>query len=228
MSSLLSVHPEVWKKFPGMRILLVSGEGLVSTEPIEALSKEYAAAQDAITPEMVDHPHIKAWQEAYTFAGMNHNKFPCSVAAMTKRIAKGGRVPSINPLVDLYNTVSLRNCTPLGGFNLDELEGTKQLRLTREGETFLALGAQAPEPVPAGEVCYSDENDIITRQFVWRQSGKGAMSPETKRFVIVSEILGALPDELLETVRSELVDGLARHFGVQATSEVVQELEVSQ
>jgi len=220
---MINVHPEFWTRFPGMRILYVAGSGLDNTTPNSAVQAALAAAQDSISEESLTHPNLQAWQAAYQGAGISMSKYPCSVYAMVKRIAKGGRVPSINPLVDFYNSVSIGNITPLGGMDTNQLEGDQQLRETREGEQFRGIGAEQADTVQPGEICYSDNTDVVTRHFCWRQAQKGSIQPSTSNFILISEIPAGVSDDFLESIRGQLLSGLKTHFGVEATSSVIRE-----
>ena len=217
------VHPDLWKRFPGMKILCVTGKGLNNQGENRKVEQLLAKAHDAVTPEQLEHQNVQAWREMYQIAGISMGKYPVSVLAMVKRIAKGGRVPSINPLVNFYNAISIANISPLGGMDLDQLTGHQELRFTQEGEDFLAIGAESAEKVQPGEICYSDERGITTRHFAWRQSLRGAIQPTTKNFVLFSEIVPGTVDGLLEKIQQELVDGLEKYFGVTASTEIIEE-----
>lgn len=55
-----------------------------------------------------DHQDLLCYREAFQKLGINPNKFPCSVEALTARVVKGGNLPDINGLVNLINAVSLK------------------------------------------------------------------------------------------------------------------------
>ena len=131
-----------------------------------------------------------------------------------RRATKGGLPPRINPLVDFYNGLSLSLVVPIGGFDIGALaDGDIDVRLTRAGDTFLALDADEPSPVPAGEVAYVCGSTVLTRHLVWRQSRPGLILPGTSDVVLLCEVLGDVPrPELLDEVRSAFVEGLERWF----------------
>lgn len=45
---------------------------------------------------------------------------------------------------------------PVGGYDLGQIKGPLELRLTRYGDTFQALDEPYPASVPSGEVAYAD------------------------------------------------------------------------
>lgn len=45
--------------------------------------------------------NISAYRSALQKAGINPNKFMCSIEALSRRVQKDGALPEINPIVDL-------------------------------------------------------------------------------------------------------------------------------
>ena len=65
-----------------------------------------------------------------------------SIEAMFTRTSKGKGLPSISPIVDLGNTVSLKYMVPLGSHDIDTLNGDIEVRFSKEGDTFIPLGSE--------------------------------------------------------------------------------------
>ena len=153
--------------------------------------------------------------------GVSGKEFPSSIEAVLRRAMKGGPPFSINPLVDFYNTVSLRHTVPAGGFDLDGFHQPLELRLTRDGDVFTSLELDNAVPVAPGEVAYASGNVILTRHFVWRQARQALITPVTRSAVLLSEVLGELGHTVSKHVLDDFVAGLSRHFGVTAESWIV-------
>ena len=133
---------------------------------------------------------MRPWRERFQAIGISSKEFPTSIEALLRRALKGSEPRSINPLVDFCNcfdTISLRHCVPAGAFDLAQVPGPLELRLTRPGDTFLALDAGTPLDVPPGEVAYATGQTILTRHFVWRQSRAGLIEPATRNVFLVAE-----------------------------------------
>lgn len=88
------------------------------------------------------------WREAYrqfkTKKGAR-----CSIEALLKRVENGRGVGSINPLVDIYNAVSLTWGLPCGGEDLDTFQGDLLLCTADGTEPFPRAGrrgGRAPLP----------------------------------------------------------------------------------
>lgn len=91
------------------------------------------------------------------------------------------------PLVDLYNSISLRYGIPCGGENIDAIDGDMHLGVTQGNDTFWPLGAEKSEPTLPGEVCYYDHSGAICRCWNWREAQRTMLTEETKNAVIVTE-----------------------------------------
>lgn len=218
------IAPEIFARFPGMRVVVAVAEGVNNITPrplVDALWDEaWGAAGDLVAryPNTQSHPHVAPWREAFKGMGLSSKDFRSSIEAILRRAVKGGEPFRISPLVDFYNAVSLRHIAPAGGFDLAALADPLELRPSRAGETFLALGADAPDTLAPGEVSYVSDGAVLTRHFVWRQAQRGALTPATRGVFLVSEILGEVERHgggtVADAVLSDFCAGLRDHFGV--------------
>jgi DNA/RNA-binding domain of Phe-tRNA-synthetase-like protein len=215
-----TVTSEVFEQFPGLRLPVAVAEGIHPTTEAPGIqtlwrqSWEEAArtASDYESPQ--SHPRVAPWREAMAAMGVSGRKFPSSIEALLRRAFKGGEPPRINPLVDFYNAISLRHVVPAGGFDLEDIDGTLELRLTRQEDTFQPLDGSSEVGVEPGEVAYASGNEILTRYFVWKQSRKGLLNESTRSLFLVSEVLGVVESDsgVANAVLEDFADGLRRHF----------------
>lgn len=232
MRVTVQIAGEVAERLPGFSLALGLVCGLNNRTPSEAVGTFWAEAwrqageAAAQYGNAQSHPRVKPWREAWRAMGVSSKEYPSSIEALLRRAMKGGEPFSISPLVDLYNAVSLRHTMPAGAFDLAELGATQrptiELRLTREGDTFTALGSEQTVDVPAGELAYAAENHILTRHLVWRQSRLGLVTPETQDALFVSESLGPLGMDAAGEVVADLSSALQRYFGVTMQGAVLQ------
>jgi DNA/RNA-binding domain of Phe-tRNA-synthetase-like protein len=226
------VSPKIFELFPGLKLPVVVAQGIEPTansirveklwreawEEAGLLASTYANAQS--------HPRVAAWREAMAATGVSGRKYPSSVESLLRRAFKGGEPPRINPLVDFYNSISLRYVVPAGGFDLALLGDALELRLTREADTFRPLDSASAERVEPKEVAYASGNEILTRHFVWKQSHTGLLSESTRSVFLVSEVLGEVEesaDRLAQAVLEDLCEGLRRHFGAEPVNFLVEQ-----
>ena len=155
-----------------------------------------------------DHPHIKAWRQAFTKVGISASKYPSSIESLLRRALKGGPFPRVNPIVDLYNAFSLDYLVPAGGHDLAPLERNIFLGFADGGEPFTPMEGGDQERAEKGEVVYRDEKDVLTRRWVWRQSNKDKVTPHTKYVFMPIDIMEgvdvALCHEIMERIDSRL------------------------
>lgn len=126
-----------------------------------------------------EHPDLLCYREAFQKLGINPNKFPSSVEALTARVAKGGSLPDINSAVNLVNAISLKYTLPMGAHDLDSVQGDMAVRFSRQGDPFTPFGQSTPETVDEGELVYADGREIRTRRWIWRQSDRGKVTEES-------------------------------------------------
>ncbi|MCL6479274.1 MAG: hypothetical protein K6T65_12850 [Peptococcaceae bacterium] len=131
-----------------------------------------------------EHPDLICYREAFQKIGINPNKFPCSVEALTSRVVKGGSLPDINGAVNLVNAVSLKYTLPIGAHDLDSVQDEITVRFSRPGDRFTPFGQDTPETVGEGELVYADGREIRTRRWIWRQSERGKVTPMSRNIFI--------------------------------------------
>jgi DNA/RNA-binding domain of Phe-tRNA-synthetase-like protein len=217
----LTVAPEVFARFLGMSIVGVVAEGVDNASPRPGVSAAWEAAwvagADAVRyGNAQSHPLVAPWRAYFRAMGVSPKQFPSSIEALVRRALKGGEPFHINPLVDAYNAISLRHVVPAGGFDLDQVQDRLELRLTRAGDTFLALDAVEPMAVPPGEVAYVTGTTVLTRHFVWRQSIQGLITPSTRRVVLLAEVLAEAGPQTSSLVIEGFTNVLAGEFGVHS------------
>jgi DNA/RNA-binding domain of Phe-tRNA-synthetase-like protein len=211
-----SLSPAVLALYPALRVGVVWVRGCVNQYAGDALAgllrQEEAALRSRFTEETLKtHPTVVAWQEAHRLFGSNPNKFQPSMQALAKRVVKGGSLPSINPLVDAYNVVSLRHLLPAGGEDMDRCEGSIQLAVAEGGEAFVELGSTENDPALSGEVIYRDDAGAIVRKFNWREADRTKLTDRTLHAILVLESLR--PEEPLEQALAYLQSLVADHAG---------------
>lgn len=206
-------------RFPEASIGLVVASGIDNRLGTKEAAAGLAAANVSAATLLGDadlaaHPAIAPWREAYRRFGVKPSRYRSSIESLL-RSARGDGVRSINPLVDLYNSVSLRHFLPCGGEDLAAIAGDLRLTLAKGGESFVPLGADEEQPPAAGEVVYADDLGIVCRAWNWREADRTKLSEDTSRAVLVIE---ALPPRSLDDLRAacdELAVLVTEHLGAR-------------
>lgn len=138
-----------------------------------------------------------------------------SVEAMAKRVSKGNVLPSINPVVDLINRISLKYILPMGAHDLDALEGEIGIRFSRKGDAFIPLGEELVEVLDNGELVYADSKRIRTRRWIWRQSNIGKIDENSKNIFFPIDGFQTNKERVMKAAE-ELEILLKKYFNCQA------------
>jgi DNA/RNA-binding domain of Phe-tRNA-synthetase-like protein len=160
----------------------------------------------------LDHPHLVAWREAFRAFGAK--RYRCSAEALIARIDD---FPRINRLVDLYNTVSVRWAVPVGGEDIDRVEGPIRLVFASGDEPF--DGGEPPKP---GEVVWADDAGVTCRRWNWRQGVRTRLTEDTRNAYFLFDALPELDDAALAGAMDDLSERLREASpGVQLETRIV-------
>lgn len=154
--------------------------------------------------------HLTSWADAYTRFGAKPNRTPCSSQALRKRVLKDGMIPSINPVVDLYNAISLKYAIPVGGENHDAYAGRPLLTVADGREPFETVmnGEVVIENPLPGEVIWRDDAGVTCRRWNWRQGTRTRLEAADGRMWFVLESLETMPEDALAEASDMLIEGL--------------------
>jgi DNA/RNA-binding domain of Phe-tRNA-synthetase-like protein len=193
MNVAVHISPEVAATWPEYRAVVLVAEGLRNGPSDESSEELLASAERAVRESglerAADDPRIAAWRAVFSQFGSKPSRYPCSAEALLARVLKGEDLPRINALVDTYNAVSLKYVIPVGGEDLDKLEG--DLRLVRAED---------------GEVGWRDDVGVTCRRWNWRQEPRTQLSEDTTSAFFVFDQLP--PQTALDPAVQELTGHL--------------------
>lgn len=186
------ISEEIFEKYPQLKIGVVTGRGLnikEKDEKLENLKKENIKLflNRMSGKELAQEPNILAWRETYKSFGVKPKRHSPTAEALLKRVIKGDVFPVVNTAVDSYLAVELLTLLPIGGYDLSKVEGDITLRLSYGEEKFLPIGASQEEFTEKGEVVYSDNNNILTRRWNYRDADHSKITTDTKDIILISE-----------------------------------------
>ncbi|HKP26171.1 MAG TPA: B3/4 domain-containing protein [Dongiaceae bacterium] len=194
--------------FRALSVVVDGSEVLDGAAADDALEQAYrAVAQNEPTWAQ---PHLEAWGEVFRRFGAKPQRTSCSAEALRKRVLRDGSLPRVNPVVDLYNAISLRFAVPVGGENLDAYVGQPLLTIATGSEVFDTVkdGQPAEENPDAGEVVWRDDRGVTCRRWNWRQGVRTRLTADARRMWFILESLGPMPIEALHDAGAALEDGL--------------------
>jgi DNA/RNA-binding domain of Phe-tRNA-synthetase-like protein len=207
----VEVDPAVQAAFRDYTALVVLASGITNgpsdAESEQQLARAEAELRDRGLTRATDHPHIASWRAAFSAFGAKPSRYPCSAEALIARVLKGDRLPRVNALVDLYNSVSVRRVVPLGGEDADQLHGPLRLTVASGDEAFDPRddGAEV-ETAQTGEVVWRDDVGVTCRRWNWRQGRRTQLTEHTTRALFVFDRLDGLTAAELQAAADELSD----------------------
>jgi len=213
------IDKQVFEKLPGIifGVVVAHVDNRIENPDISKLLLHWVEArrEELEKHNLKDHPDILPYREAFAALSMNPNKYMCSIEALCKRVQKGNGLPSINPVVDIGNAVSLKYMLPIGAHDLDKINADFAVRFSVSNDLFTPFGSDRPETPEPGELIYVSGNTVKTRRWIWRQSEDGKIE-ETSSHILFPIDGFETCLERVTAARDELCALIHKHFGVSA------------
>ncbi|HEX3489797.1 MAG TPA: phenylalanine--tRNA ligase beta subunit-related protein, partial [Streptosporangiaceae bacterium] len=134
-------------------------------------------------------PEIQAWRRAFARMGLKPTQYRCASESLLRRFKKEGSLPSIHPLVDLCNALSMAYAIPVAVLDADQVDWPLQVRYAGGTESYQAFSGETEQPRP-GEVVFADAGgNAHARRWTNRQSAGSAVRPGTSTVLIVAEAM---------------------------------------
>ena len=198
---------------PGFRALSIQVEAAPITQPEVAPAALAQACQQMLNDDVPwAENHLAAWDEVFKAFGAKPKRTPCSASALRKRVMRDGSLPPLDPVVDIYNAISIRYAIPVGGENLAAYAGAPRLTLADGSEPFDTFkeGEPVVENPEPGEVIWRDDLGVTCRRWNWRQGIRTRLDSQAQSMWFILESLPSMPLAALQEAGDELVSNLQK------------------
>jgi DNA/RNA-binding domain of Phe-tRNA-synthetase-like protein len=212
------IENKFWELFPEAKIGVVVFHGIDNTikemdQYKEILrNSEKQALNFLKEADFSSNNVIKVWRDAFqkfkTKKGARS-----SIEALLKRVHKGDHIGTINPLVDIYNSISLKYALPCGGEDMDTFAGNIRLTKADGNEVFITLGTNENAPPYEGEIVYKDDEGAICRCWNWRESVRTMLTENTKNAFLCIELVDDSRMDDFKSALSELANLVEKNLG---------------
>lgn len=217
----IAVDQTFWDRFPDGRVVVMTLPGIsnqVNPEKEAYFADLLKKGKEASLAYLKDdnfsqNPVIQEWREAFSQFKTKKGA-RSSIEAMLKRASQDRDFNPINPLVDLYNAVSLTYATPVGAEDMDKVVGTLRLTETTGGDAFRPLGAEKDAPTLAGEVAWLDDEGAVCRCLNWREAQRTMLTEDTTNAVVIMEATTENQAARAQEAMNSLKDLCQDYFGV--------------
>ena len=218
----ITVENEFWTLFSEAQISVMVVKGLdnsvdESKDPYfkSLLDKGTKRAEEFIPDEnFTQNDVIQEWRQAFSKFKTKKGA-RSSIEALLKRVSQRREFHPINPLVDIYNSVSLSYAVPCGGEDLDKIVGGLHLGKAKGGEAFFPLGAETDAPALPEEIIYYDKEGAVCRCLNWREAQRTMLTEGTKDAVLVIEAINEEQAARAQAAMKELQSLVEEYFGVK-------------
>lgn len=224
----LKVSEDIFKKFPGLNIGVLSVKGINNKEAkpqiMELIKKEETRVKSKFNiATLSENPKIAAWRKAYSSFGAKPKKYKCSVENLYRMILDDIELKPINTIVDLYNYISIKHTIPVGGDNADKVEGDIVLTFAKGDEKFEQLNSKEIKHPKEGEVIYRDDKEVLCRRWNWRECDKSKMTEDTENVTLVIEGLPPFTKEEINKILDEMQELVSKYCGGEAKKFLLDE-----
>ncbi len=212
------VENDFFEVFPEAKLGVIIAKGIDNTikDPEKFKIKLEASQKLALShlpnDDFSSNSVVKVWREAFqkfkTKKGARS-----SIEALLKRANNGNYLGTINPLVDLYNCISLKYALPCGGEDIDTFVGDIRLTKANGDEGFITLGTDESSPPYEGEIIYKDEEGAICRCWNWRESVRTMLTESTKNAFLCIELVDDTRFDAFEEALKELSGDIEKELG---------------
>lgn len=215
----LKISPQIFDKFPGLHIGVVVCRNIDNARFAEEIVYKSREQEDRIRTtfkieNLSQHPNIEVWRSAYRAFGAKPKENRSSVENLYRMVLQGVNLRHINTLVDIYNFISLKHMVPVGGEDLEKIQGDIILGFAGVSEApALLIGDREPRPPHAGEVIYKDNFSAICRRWNWREADRTKLTERTKNCLLVIEGLLPIGKLEIESATQELKELVQKFCG---------------
>lgn len=220
-------HPDILTSFPDLTGGVILARDLHAGVTPKTLQEIFLSEQRRVLEQIGDTPlsdlePLGAWRGAFRSFGVNPTKYRSAIEALLRRLTKKGDIPSINTLVDLCNLVSIRYSIPVAAFDVRHLRGGIKVHFAAGTERFTPLGESQVEHPEAGEVIFSDEDElVVARRWCWRQSTESAARADTSQAVFTLEAQHPGGHQDVESAMGDMRALLGEYTGGDFRSDVL-------
>jgi len=220
------VNERIRENFPSLSIGVIIAKGIdnrgENADVMQLLKDQSAQIRTTYDlNSLAENSHIMSRKEAFRSFGAKPKKYRCSVENLYRMILDGVSLGHINTIVDIYNYISLKYLIPVGGDDIDHIDGNITLTYAQGDETFTQLNSDKIIQPREGEIVYKDEKEILCRRRNRRECDKSKMTEDTKSITLVMESLAPMTKENMESIMHELATLVTKFCGGKSTTHLL-------
>lgn len=216
------IEKEVFDRFPNLIVAIPVVLGFDNTKPapaaLEFLRSEEKSLKERFTlGSFMEDIKVTSYLDVFRkFGADTTTRLPAHVA-LSKRILEGGSLPDINPIVNLYNALSIKYSTPFGGEDLASLYGDFVLKFAKGDERWIPIGGGKGKVMFKGDLVWGDDLDISTPSLNWRQCDRTKLIKESRNGYFIMDGFSDVNYDVIQKASEEFSNLMTKFFGGNVT-----------
>lgn len=158
-------------------------------------------------------PIIQGFYDLHKKVGVSKRKNIPASENLIKLLKKRHDITRINPVVDIYNIISMESKLALGAHDIDKITGNVSLKLTDGKELFIPLGQEEPKKVPANVYSYIDDSNEVICYLEVRQVNKTKVTNDSKDIFFIVQGNEKTDYNYVKNVAKELITVVTYYCG---------------
>ena len=154
---------------------------------------------------------IQGFYELHQRVNVPRRKNPPASENLLLTLVKKQSLFHINPIVDIYNLISMESKLALGAHDIDRADGNIHLRLTDGSETFIPLGQQVNKGVAKGVYSYIDDSNEVLCYLEIRQVDKTKITNDSQNIFYIVQGNQNTSQEYIDKIAQEIIN-VTTHF----------------
>lgn len=213
------ISQEVLEKFPNLIVYIPLIYGFDNTKGREESIKLMRECENSLrkdfhsVEEIIKDPRIASYFDVFKKFGANPLKTKPTHFALAKRVLEGKELPDINPLVNIYNALSIKYLTPFGGEDLNTLYGDFVLDFSDGNEHWKGINEEFGKNPPKGSLIWKDDFDVSTVALNWRQCERTKLSETSVSGYFIMDGFADINESNIQTASKEFVDIVTKIAG---------------
>lgn len=216
---------EIWSDFPELVPGVLSTGGITRDASADSRAATFNAIAEARLANASEGelPEIQAWRRAFSRMGLKPTQYRCASESLLRRFRKEKSLPSIHPLIDLCNAISLASAVPVAVFDVSKIAGYLEVRYAAGDESYSTFSGEIENP-DVHEVIFADEaGRAHARRWTNRQSSYSAVRDTTTDILIVAEAMHGAASADVQILMATIADELGSIWSVKSKTTILSQ-----
>ncbi|QQK81879.1 hypothetical protein HUG20_06025 [Salicibibacter cibi] len=202
----ISLHPDLQEYVPSFKIGCLQYESIAIDTPPKELKGRIELFQKTVELDLSEQPityyeGVKEWRQVFKQIGVDPTRYRPSHEALFRRLKQGKGFPSSDSsAIMLNNFFSLYYQMPIGLYDLEQLQGSVEIRTGEETDEYEGLNGRMNHM--KGKITNVDQNGAFGSPMV--DSKRSGVSSNTKQILQLLYLRPSLSEDDTRTLTNNI------------------------